>query len=290
MRMKRRDFLKTSSVAAGAMALGCCFQGCGSLKDSVSDNYFESEFGISDELCRKILAKALQKGGDFADLYFEHSVSNWVALEDGKVNRAYGDISLGVGIRTVQGDQIGYGFTQELTEEAMINAASTAATIANSSGSQPAAQFVQMKTPNYYPLNQLYHEVSLESKLPIVQAVNEKCFKLSDLIIKVNAGFHDQQKRIMVVTSDGVKAEDLLPKSYLYASVVADKNGRVERSSWNYGGRRGFDYYTPSIVDQLSNNAVKRTLTLFDAIQPPAGEMPVVLGPGLSGILLHEHH
>ena len=81
----------------------------------------------------KGLDKALSKGGDFADLYFEHTISNWVVLEDGKVNRAYGSIDLGVGIRTVKGEQTGYGFTQELTEESMLAAAATAATIANAS-------------------------------------------------------------------------------------------------------------------------------------------------------------
>ena len=82
-----------------------------------SGNYFLKEFGIDETLCRKLLAKALSKGGDFADLYFEFTVSNYLGLEDGKVNQSYGDISLGVGIRTVKGDQIGYGFTQELTED-----------------------------------------------------------------------------------------------------------------------------------------------------------------------------
>ena len=70
--------------------------------------YFESEFGITDSLCRRVLAEALSKGGDFADLYFEHTIGNWVILEDGKVNQAYCDVALGVGIRTVKGDQVGY--------------------------------------------------------------------------------------------------------------------------------------------------------------------------------------
>ena len=122
----------------------------------------------------------------------------------------------------------------------------------------------------------------------MLQTTNDRCFALSPLVVKVNVSFHDQQKRILVVTSDGVKAEDLQPRTYLDSTVVAEKDGRRERSGWNFGGRREFSYFTPALVEDLCQKAVDRTLVLFDAVQPPAGEMPVVLGPGVTGILLHE--
>jgi len=124
--------------------------------------------------------------------------------------------------------------------------------------------------------------------LTIIQSVNERCFALSPLVLKVNATFMDQQKRILIVTSDGTKAEDLQPRVFLNAGVVAEKNGRRERSGWNFGGRKNFDYFTPDIVEETAKTAVHRALKLFDAVQPPAGEVPVVLGPGITGILLHE--
>jgi TldD protein len=285
----RRSFLKTTAAAALATAAAPVLsRGWYGLARAGEPRYFESEFGITDALCQKVLDKALSKGGDFADLYFEHTISNWVVLEDGQVNQAYSDVDFGVGIRTVKGDQVGYGFTQELTDASMLAAAATAATIADSVPIQAARQYVQQKLENYYPLARLLTSVPLESKLPLVQSANDKCFSLSPLVIKVNAGFHDQEKRILVVTSDGEKAEDLLPRNYLYASVVAEKDGRRERASWNMGGRRDFSFYTPELVDQIAKMAVNRTVILFDAVQPPAGEMPVVLGPGVTGILLHE--
>lgn len=285
----RRSFLKTTATGAGTLALSRVIPGTWVFpSQATTQGYFESEFGINDGLCQKVLDKALSKGGDFADLYFEHSISNWVILEDGKVNRAYGSIDLGVGIRTVKGEQTGYGFTQELTEESMMAAAATAATIASAAGKNSASTFVQQKTENYYPLKSMLTDVPLSSKVPLVKTVNDTCFELSDLIIKVTAGLHDQQKRTMIVTSEGVKGEDLLPRNYLYASIVAEKDGRKERSWFNYGGRRDFSYYTPDRARKVATKAVDRAVILFDAVQPPAGEMPVVLGPGVTGILLHE--
>jgi TldD protein len=250
--------------------------------------YFEREFGISNALCQKVLAAALAKGGDFADLFFEHTISNWIILEDGKVSRAFSDVALGVGIRTVKGDQVGYGFTQEFNEKSMLHAAAIAATIASGHRVKPAGKFSWLETKNYYPLEKLLTAIALEAKLPLVQRINEKCFALSPLVIKVTAQFHDQQKRILVVNSDGVKAEDLQPRDYLTALVVAEKNGRREQSGWNLGGRRDFSYFTQDAVDEIAAKAVHDTLLLFDAVQPPAGEMPVVFAPGVTAILLHE--
>lgn len=287
--MSRRDFLITSTILGGATVFTRIFPNVWvETVHAAPTGFFESEFGINDGLCKKVLDKALSKGGDFADLYFEHTISNWVSLEDGKVDRAYGSIDLGVGIRTVKGDQTGYGFTQDLTEESIMAAAATAATIADSLPKPAAKEFVKLKTQNYYPLEILPREISLSSKLPLVKKVNEQCFSLSNLIIKVNATMHDQQKRIFIMTSDGIKAEDLIPRNYLSASVVAEKNGKQERAGWNFGGRQEFSYYTPQLANKLADEVVSRAVILFDAQQPPAGEMPVVLGSGVTGVLLHE--
>ncbi|MBN1517453.1 TldD/PmbA family protein [Candidatus Sumerlaeota bacterium] len=250
--------------------------------------FFESSFGVSDALCKKLLDQALSKGGDFADLYFEHSVSNWLNLEDGKVDRAYGGIDLGVGIRTVVGDQTGYAYTQELTEESMLAAAATAATIANGAARQSSSAYVPLKTNGLYPLETLYTDVPVSSKLPLMKRLNEQCFALSGKILKVSAGMHDSLRRIMIVTSDGVKAEDLIPRTYIGISVVTEKDGRQERAGWSVGGRHELSFYSHDLIDRIAKEVVDRVMVLFEALPAPAGEMPIILGPGVTGVLLHE--
>jgi TldD protein len=286
--MLRRTFIRNSTLAGGALLFLPALKACKSSDSLLKGNYFLREFGIDETLCHKLLARALSKGGDFADLYFEFTVSNYLGLEDGKVNRSYGDIALGVGIRTVKGDQIGYGFTQDLTEESMLSAASTAATISDMNATAAGSSFSLLEKGNYYPLPPDFNGIPGTSKLPLLQTVNEKCFALSPEVVKVSAGFQSGTKRILVVTSDGIIGEDLIPSGYLYASVVAEKNGKRERSSWNLGGARDFSFYNDKVIDEIVSKSVNNTLKLFDAIQPPAGEMPVVLGPGVTGVLLHE--
>lgn len=283
----RRKFIKGTTMAGGAMLLLPSME-INRFIQQAPGGYFLNEFGIDETLCKKLLDKALSKGGDFADLYFEYTVSNVLGLEDGKVNQSYGNILLGVGIRTVKGDQVGYGFTQDLSEELMLSAAATAASIADSTADLNEYSFKSPESGIYYPVDPELIEMPVQSKLPIVQAINEKCFAASPLIVKVNAAFYNAVKRFMIVTSDGILYEDIIPGGYLYAAVVAQKDGRYEQAGWNLGGKRSFSYYNEDIVDEISEKAVNNATALFDAIQPPAGEMPVVLGPGVTGVLLHE--
>jgi TldD protein len=284
----RRTFLKASALTGGAIiAAPVLFDGWLTIAGAETTGYFEREFGITDSLCRRVLGKALSKGGDFADLYFEHTVSNSLGLEDRKVDRAYTTVNLGVGIRTVKGDQVGYGFTQELSEKSMIAAAAMAATIADGSAKPTSGKFAALDAGNYYPLTSTKPS-PLSSRLALVEDVAAKCFNRSSYVIKVNARFSDVQKRIMVITSDGVKAEDFLPNSALSALVSAEKEGRKEQFWFSRGGRRDFSYFTDGIVTEVAEQVVDGAVTLFDAITPPAGEMPVVFAPGDPAILLHE--
>lgn len=284
----RRKFIQSSALAGGALFMLPALNACNFLDSQSSGNYFLKEFGIDENLCRKLLAKALSRGGDFADLYFEFTVLNYLGLEDGKVNQSYGNISLGVGIRTVKGDQIGYGYTQDLTEGSMMSAAATASTLCDANATQVDSKSSPVKTGNYYPVHPDFNGIPGTSKLPLLQSMNQKCFALSPEIIKVNAGFLSSTKRIMIVTSDGFHAEDLIPSGYIYSSVVAERNGKREQAFWNLGGRRDLSFYTDEVINEVSKKSVNSALKLFDAIQPPAGEMPVVLGPGVTGVLLHE--
>src|SRR5687768_10819434 len=130
-------------------------------------NYF-TRFGVDEALIRRTLAIALAHGGEYADLFFQHSVSNSFGLEDGEVNRAYASVELGVGVRVVRGDQTGYGFTEDLTREGLQAAARTAAAIADGPASEVPQRFhVSSGLPSRYRVRQRWEDVRPEQKLPI---------------------------------------------------------------------------------------------------------------------------
>jgi TldD protein len=268
--------------------------GCATTKDAGKPlaggdrvRYF-SRFGVDERMIRETLAAALSSGGDRADVFFQHRVMNSLGLEDGSVNRASTSVQLGAGVRVVKGDQQGYAFTEELTVESLKRAAMTAAAVANGPSREAPQSFRADPMPSRYELKRGWEEIRVEDKLPLLVGLNAKALAADPRIKKVNVSFGDEAGAVLVADSDGRIAEDIQPMSRVYLSCVAEDKGRRESNGSNMAGRTGFDWYDQTRLDRLVKKAVDKTLILFDAVPPPVGEMPVVLGAGSSGILLHE--
>lgn len=254
--------------------------------------YF-SRFGVDERMIRETLAAALSRGGEYADVFFQHKVSRTIAVEDGEVNRAFASAELGAGVRVVRGDQTGYAFTEDLTLEALKNAAATAAAIADGPARAAPESFradpgPSGKFPDRYRLVRPWEEVRAEEKLPLLVSLNERTFKADPRIKKVSLGIGDEYGAVLIADSNGRLVEDLQPATQMWLSCVAEQNGRREQNSYNVAGRIGFDFYSEERLSRLVREAVSRTVVLFDAVQPAAGEMPVIMAAGSSGILLHE--
>ena len=250
--------------------------------------YF-ARFGVTEKMLRDGLGAALSRGADYADLFFQHRVSNGLGLEDGEVNRASTSVELGVGVRAIKGDQTGYAYTEELTPEALLLAAKTAAAIADGPATPaPKGLKVGGALPARYPVKTRWEDVRPQQKLPLLSGLNEKVLAADRRIRKVNVSFGDEAGAILIADSNGRIVEDLQPMTRLYLSCVAEQDGKKETNGYNVAGRADIGFYSPERLDRMVSEAVSRTLILFDAVQPPAGEMPVVLGAGASGILLHE--
>lgn len=249
--------------------------------------YF-ARFGVDEALIRQTLAAALASGGDRADVFFQHRVMNSLSLEDGAVNKASTTVQLGAGVRVVKGDQQGYAFTEELTAASLARAAQTAGAIASGPSRAAPVSFRSDALPRRYELKTPWESVRVEQKLPLLNGLNAAAFAADARIKKVNVGFADEAGAVLIADSEGRISEDLQPMSRVGLSVVAEQDGHRETNGWNVAGRTGFDWYDAGRLDRLVKTAVARTLILFDAVAPPVGELPVVLGAGSSGILLHE--
>lgn len=259
---------------------------CGGLNNDAK--YFPRNFGLDGDTLKRILEQGMEKGGDFAEVFCQHSANDTIGFEDGQVNRAETQVDLGVGVRVLKGDQTGYAYTEDLSLEAILRAAKTAATIADSSPGEVSGSWLRNRKPVLYTEERVWRGVSPEKKLSIVQSVGEKLISLDSDVIKVNVIFADADDVILVANSEGTLVEDTRPMTYMYAVCVAERKGRIETNTYSVSRRQGVDFYDEQQIDTIAKTALKRTLALFDASPPPAGEMPVVLAPATSGILLHE--
>jgi len=245
-------------------------------------------FGVDEKLVREIMAAALSKGGDYCDVYFQHSVGSTVVLEDNVVNRAYTSVNLGVGIRVLKGEQTGYSFTEALTPEAMKEAARTAANIASAGQGQVPGQFEFHPTPDYYPVDTHWSDVGIDAKIPYLMKVNDRILAGDPTVIKARVYFGDEDSYILLATSEGRVVCDYQPMVRLTGVCTGEKDGRRETGAFTVRNRADISSMTPEVLGVVSDRAVAQALKMYEAVKPDGGEMPVVLAAGGSGVLLHE--
>lgn len=289
MNINRRKFLKASgATVAGGVLLPSFLHSCQTTPLAENVMAYLEHFEVNMEILEKVVSTALSKGGDYADLYFEHKLFNSLGLEDGKVNRAYSNIDYGVGIRVLKGDQTGFAYSETITPEAMLKAARTAANIASGTKNIPAAELNEAIPPDYYAIDKSWEDVGVKDKIPHVQKLNDKIFSLDERVSKVNVFMTDETSYVMFYNSEGTFTYDYRPMTSLGAVCVMEKDGQLENSYSARSFRKGFEFLNEELVNEIAKEAVDRTAILFDATKPKAGEMPVVMGAGGSGILLHE--
>ncbi len=246
------------------------------------------QFGVSAEAVRAVLATALGRGADDADLYFEHSGSTAVALSDGKVNRASTHVDLGVGVRVVVGDQVGYAYTEDLSRDAMLRAAQLAAEIAAGTATREVMSATPRHYADRYSAALPWEQVEMETRVAMVRDWERRVFAQDPRVNKVEVSLADSFRHVLVARPDGRLVYDYQPMTRAFVVCTAEQEGRRESASANLAQRMGLEFYTEERVARLCKRAVDDVMILFEAGKPPAGEMTVVLGAGSSGILLHE--
>ena len=254
------------------------------------ENPFQRWFGIDEGTVRRVMSELTARGADQADLYFQHKRSNSVKMEDGLISEASASIDQGVGLRVVVGDQVGYAFTEDLTLDAMLGAARTAAAIAQGAAVAPTETFhyVGSQGAGFYQIAVPWADVGINQKLPIIEKAAGLAKAGDPAIDKVRVSWNDVDERVLIADLHGNVYTDSRPMTRLWVSVTATKDGETQSNSANVAGRHSIDWYTDERLQMVAKQAVERTMILFEARRPKAGEMPVVLASGASGILLHE--
>jgi TldD protein len=282
-------------MAAGSAVLtmpaflsGCGVQSATAISQSTPDNPFMTWFGVDQATASRVMAELTANGADAADLYFQHTRSNSLTLEDGIVSKANSSIEQGVGLRAVIGEQTGYAFTEDLTLASMLAAARTASAIASGSRVTAPQAFNPLSTGNLYTTSVPWSDVGIDQKLPILKFVEEKAKSMDPAIDKVAVYWSDADERVMIATLNGDLVTDHRPMTRVTVVVTAKKNGETQSGYSNIAARQEFAWYGEERLTKMVEEAVDRTMIQFDARRPPAGEMPVILASGASGILLHE--
>jgi len=287
----RRDFLKKSGAGLmAAAASGLWFERLYAGERSNSASFFTEHFGVSESDMQNILTAALSKGGDFSELYFEYKIANSVVMAEDIIKNTSENITLGVGIRVLKGGQTGYGYTSDLSFDKMKQAALTAAAISASGKGgiigdiKPARSVHQV-----YDLKRPFHKTKLSAKIDLVKETYQAAKNYDSRIVKVQAYLIDEIQHVAIVNSEGLKAFDTRPQVRLIAVANAAEKGELTSGFYSGGGRIGQNYYnTVRTPEEIGKRASEEAIILLKAVNPVAGEQPVVLQGGDSGVMVHE--
>lgn len=245
--------------------------------------------GITDSQLEGVLGKILGQSMDNADLYFQSSYSESWGLEDGIIKSGSYHIDRGVGVRAMSGEKTGFAYSDDIEIKALEQAAKAARSIAHHDG-QSMIRSHRWSSGHelYLPVNPLssLHE---NDKIALLQQVDAYARQQDPRVIQVSVSLASEYESILVMASDGHLGADVRPLVRLSISVVVEQNGKREQGHSGGGGRYDYSYFLQeNRALGYAKEAVRQALVNLDAVDAPAGVMPVVLGAGWPGVLLHE--
>lgn len=245
---------------------------------------------LDESAIEALLKRLMTKHVDDADLYFQTCHYESWFLEDSEVKSGSFSIDRGVGIRAVSGDKTGYAYCDDILMPAMLQAADAARSIALSSREhQKAIQVHGAASPRYQGINPI-EDMTKQDKICLLESIDREARRLDPRVIQVNASLSGSYEVVMIAGIQGELIADVRPLVSVHVSVIVeDKNGRRESARSGGGGRVAYSYFLQEEQAlKYAREAVREALINLEAEDAPAGTMPVVLGAGWPGVLLHE--
>lgn len=237
----------------------------------------------------KLLAIGMSRGADFAEVYVERAVNTAVILEEQKIKSAQTGVEQGVGVRVISGAKVGYAYSDDLDEEALVRAAQTAALIASGGGSERSIKVSRTPVPSYYRVPTSLADIEVARKTDLIVRAERAARGFDPRVKQVTSTYADQTKRIWVANTEGRFAEDVQDLCRLGVNVVAEgKKGERRSGFYGGGGRVSFTHWDTFRPEDVGREAARQAIATLGAVEARAGQQTVVLAPGWSGILLHE--
>jgi len=245
-----------------------------------------------------LMSDLMGPGIDAADIYFQQSIYESWSIEEGIVKSGSFNADMGVGARAISGEKTGFAYSEELSMPALTKAVKAARSISGQGAIQSATNTTQRQINRYYPSIDPLLSISSEAKINLLKELDKYARSLDNKIIQVNGSITANFEQVLVFASDGTLQTDVRPLVRLSISVIAEQGDRRESGASGIGGRHDLlsfvcqndngQYQASELSRAAAKEAVDQALINLEAIEAPAGIMPVVLGPGWPGVLLHE--
>jgi len=245
--------------------------------------------GITESEIDTIMGRLLSSRADAADIYFQSTrAESWV-MEGGIIKEGSHNIAQGAGVRAVSGDKTGFAYSDRIELPVLLEAANNVKAIVRQGQNASAGLTLPANWLSYYPPIDPIKSLEDQEKIDLLRRVESETRRLDPRIEEVIVSLIGVHDHILVAGSDGLLAADVRPLVRMNVTVIVVQNGRREQGSMGGGARSDYRYFIEQdrALD-YGREAVRQALVNLDAVEAPAGNMTIVLGPGWPGILLHE--
>ena len=245
--------------------------------------------GLGEQTLAKTLGSVMRGGVDYADLYFQVSRQESWTLEDGIIREGSFSLDQGVGVRANSGEKTGFAYSDELVLPALESAAGAARAIARQGQEQSVQAWQRSAAPSLYSAADPTTSIDDAQKTALLLEIDAATRALDKRVEQVIVSLSSSQDLVLVAASDGTMAADVRPLVRLNVSVILEQDGRREQGYAGGGSRADLTYFADTELPmEYAREAVRQAVVQLEAQPAPAGTMPVVLGNGWPGILLHE--
>ena len=260
----------------------------------LSKPYYFELFQVDVPLLDKLTEEGLRSGGSYCDLFVENTTYGSLLLRDGAVTSGGNHVDFGVGIRVLAGEKTGYAYSESTSLSDMLSCARAAAQIAsapvevNPYGTRNPSRGEPNPAADRYPIGQPWRGVPMSTFLPFLQKLEADVKRRDTRIVKVIVNLAFQVTDVLMYNSAKELKWDTRPMGSVSISVVFQQGKQTENKSTSRSFRCGAEMLSDALIEEMAADVVKGIDDRFAARRPKGGQMPVVMGAGASGILLHE--
>ena len=241
---------------------------------------------VDPELAGRVLARALERGGDLAELYAEDRHAFNLSLDDGRVESPRDGRERGACVRVVDGESTYYGYVDGVAEEELLRVAGSVSEAVRGKRREPAS-LTAAAGERVHPVAIAPEDVDAAAKRDLLRTCDDRARSAGGEVAQVRVGYAQGRRLVEVFNSDGLSAADDRTRIRLSAQVVGRRDGRVETGTDTRGGHAGWELLEDN-PGSVAESAARKALTMLDARDAPTGALPVVVGNGFGGVLLHE--
>jgi len=283
----RRRFLEVGlkgglAVAAGPSLFERLFAAGGPA--ALQPPAFQADRAMLD----RVIRKALERGGEFADVYLETRTSRNIVMEESRFKSAVFGISQGAGVRVILGDKTGYAYTDELSEDKLLRAAEVASYVARGGQAAKPVNIRPQSRPSFVTVRLPLGEVADEKRLDVCRRANQAALDHDKRIRMASISYSDEVRARIIANSEGTYLASELPLLFFIVQALSEGNNTRHMGRERLSRHSGFEMFDEVTPEQVGRACAREAIAMLDAKDAPSGKLDVVMQNGWGGVLVHE--